>query len=146
DDGLARTACGPPWKASENDVNGTCGRSSKTVVIWPVAWSSVTCPLSLTSTPLPAAETNSRYGIAKNTLPGSGCASSGVANVTVPICDAAGHASAANWSSEQTASPLATPGDRLVPTGSAICAFFTCDWWIAPPSGTLTEIVAPLGT
>src|SRR5262249_2629881 len=31
--GLARTACGPPWKESANDVNGTCGRLSKTVVI-----------------------------------------------------------------------------------------------------------------
>ena len=38
--GLARTACGPPLKLSAKVVNGTCGRLSKTVVIWPVSGSS----------------------------------------------------------------------------------------------------------
>ena len=52
--GLASTAFGPPWNVSANDVNGTCGRLSKTVVICPVAGSRRTSPASATFTPLPA--------------------------------------------------------------------------------------------
>ena len=33
--GLASTAFAPPWKLSAKFVNGTCGRLSNTVVIWP---------------------------------------------------------------------------------------------------------------
>ena len=52
--GLASTAFAPPWNVSANDVNGTCGRLSKTVVICPVAGSRRTSPASATFTPLPA--------------------------------------------------------------------------------------------
>ena len=69
-----------------------------------------------------------------------------MAKLTVPICDASGHAVAANCASEQTSRPSATPGESVVPSGSMISARRTCACRIAPPSGTVSEIVAPLGT
>ena len=55
--GLFSTAFGPPAKLSANAVNGTCGRLSKIVVIWPVSGLSLTSPASLTCTPGPSTTT-----------------------------------------------------------------------------------------
>ena len=55
--GLFRTAFAPPLNCRANAVNGTCGRLSKIVVIWPVAGLSLTSPASLTCTPGPSITT-----------------------------------------------------------------------------------------
>src|SRR5699024_7195231 len=82
---LLRIALAAPRKASANDVNGTCGRLSKTVVSWPVAGSGVDTPGSLILSPdAPSSmSTNSRkscvgVGWPRNTLPISGWSISGV--------------------------------------------------------------------
>src|SRR3954451_19150502 len=139
--GFASTACGPPLKLSSNFVNGTCGRSSKTVVIWPVFGSSLTSPASLTCTPWPAILTYRRKPSPKKTWPVSG-SSTGVSNRTLPTCDAAGQPAPSNCAWVQAARPSATPGDSAVPTGSAISVRRTCDWL----GGSVSVTVAPLGT
>src|SRR5689334_1705675 len=58
--GLLRIAVGPPRKLSANDVNGTCGRLSNTVVSWPLLGSGVTVPGSLIFTPDCSMSTNRR--------------------------------------------------------------------------------------
>ena len=138
--GLAITACGPPWNVSANDVNGTCGRLSNTVVIWPVAGSSFTSPGSATVTPWPWTTMYSRKPSPKKTLPPS-TPSSGVSKLTVPTWLAAGQATAANWSAVQATRPSATPGESVVPTGSAISARRTWE----SSAGWLSVTVAPVG-
>src|SRR3954451_6231499 len=46
--------------------------------------------------------------------------------LTVPICDAAGQPAPANCVAVHACRPLATPGESVVPTGSAISARLTC--------------------
>jgi hypothetical protein len=58
--GLLRIAVGPPRNDSANEVNGTCGRLSNTVVSWPVFGSGVASPGSLIFTPACSMSTNSR--------------------------------------------------------------------------------------
>src|SRR3954454_14391191 len=62
--------------------------------------------------------------------------------LTVPICDAAGQPAPANCAAVHACRPLATPGESVVPTGSAISARLTCESPGCRPSVT----VAPLGT
>ena len=136
--GLASTAFGPPWNVSVNDVNGTCGRSSNTVVICPVAGSSRTSPPSLSRTPAWSTATNSpsgRAGVAaaNDTVPVRGAGRSGVANVTEPIRAVAGHCDgpsspSPNCASVHASRPSATPGESVVPAGRTTSARRTCAW------------------
>src|SRR3954462_5637612 len=62
--------------------------------------------------------------------------------LTVPICDAAGQPAPANCAAVHACRPLATPGESVVPTGSAISARLTCE----SPFSRRSVTVAPLGT
>src|SRR4051794_22528330 len=62
--------------------------------------------------------------------------------LTVPICDAAGQPAPANCAAVHACRPLATPGESVVPTGSAISARLTCE----SPGWSFSVTVAPLGT
>src|SRR4051812_1997545 len=100
--GLLRIAFGPPRKARANEVNGTCGRLSNTVVSWPLDGSGVETPGSLIFRPEAESSmsTSSRrswvgVGWPRKTLPCSGWLISGVTMVAVPSCESAGQVAGA---------------------------------------------------
>src|SRR6185312_7528639 len=144
--GLLRMAAGPPRNASANELNGTCGRLSNTVVSCPVLGSGVASPGSLIFTPDCSMSTNSRsrcpgVGWPRKTLPAS-VPSSGVTIDVVPICELAGHAAGAelpapSWASVHARAPSADLGDSIVPCGSTTCARRTVELLLGTPSVTV---------
>src|SRR5689334_819101 len=144
--GLLRIAVGPPRNASANEVNGTCGRLSNTVVSCPVFGSGVASPGSLIFTPDCSMSTNSRsrwpgVGWPRKTLPLS-VPSSGVTIDVVPICELAGQAAGAalpapSWASVHAVAPSADLGESIVPCGSTTCARRTVELLFGTESVTV---------
>src|SRR4029079_932875 len=131
DCGFASTARGPLKNVSVRLSNGSCGRSSNTVVRWPVLGSGVTLPPSWSSVPGPESTMKIRNGLLavgapKYSEPVSGLGWSGLVIETLPIFGASGHVAgssdvAPSCASEQRASPSAAGGASATPSGSVTC-------------------------